>query len=63
MKESKAPWRSLRDVSDEDLIKAVAKMSEELGIHGSGNGYSLYDAVRHEKEKLIPQENDQQEEL
>lgn len=52
MKEQKLPWRSLHDVSYEELKQAVIKMCAELGIHGSGNGYSLYNAVFAEKSKV-----------
>jgi hypothetical protein len=57
VKEQKLPWRSLHDVSYEELKQAVTKMCAELGIHGSGNGYSLYNAVFAEKRKVTSDEN------
>lgn len=54
MSDQSAPHRSLKDVSYQELKDAVAKMSTELGIHGSGNGYSLYQAVFQEKKKVSP---------
>ena len=48
------PPRSLKDVSIDELKAAVAKMSEELGISGSGADYSLYQAIFREKKKVSP---------
>ena len=50
--------RHLKDVSYEELQHAVIEMCKKLGISGSYAGsfephYSLYDAVRHEKEKVM----------
>jgi hypothetical protein len=50
-KNSQIPYRSLKDVSDDELQKAVEKMVLDLGISGSGHEYSLYNAVLKEKEK------------
>jgi hypothetical protein len=48
------PNRSLKDVSYDELKTAVVKMVKELGISGSGAGYSLYLAVFREKAKVSP---------
>jgi hypothetical protein len=48
------PYRSLKDVSYDELKAAVIKMVKELGISGSGAGYSLYLAVFREKAKVSP---------
>ena len=39
------------DISEDELNKAVIEMVTKLGIHGSGAGYSLYQAVREEHQK------------
>jgi hypothetical protein len=52
MSSNKPPYRSLKDVSYDELKAAVVKMAEDLGIAGSGSGYSLYEAVFKEKEKV-----------
>ena len=44
--------RNLIDVPDEELKQAVMDMCNRLHIHGSGEGYSLYDSVLHEKTKV-----------
>ncbi len=56
MAKSKLPYRSLKDVSYDELKKAVIKMAADLGIAGSGNGYSLYTAIFREKAKVSPDE-------
>lgn len=50
------PTRSLKDVSYDELRSAVAEMATKLGISGSGDGYSLYIAVFHEKKKVSPED-------
>lgn len=52
------PYRSLRDVSYQELKDAVAKMANELGIHGSGGDYSLYNAVARERARISPDDPD-----
>lgn len=53
--------RHLKDVSYDELQKAVVEMCEKLAISGSYAGsfdahYSLYEAVRNEKKKVSPKD-------
>lgn len=61
----KRSYRLLSDVSDADLRTAVTEMAVKLGIPGSFPGYSLYDAILGEKQKMLEQakiiENDSKE--
>lgn len=45
--------RSIIDVPDEELRLAVVDMVNRLHIHGTGDGYCLYTAVKEEKKKAI----------
>jgi len=52
---TKGVYRYLNDVSDDELIKAVTEMAGKLGIPGSAPGYSLYEAILVEKQKMLEQ--------
>lgn len=45
------PLRRFKDVSSDELQKAIIELVNKLGIHGSGCGYSLYAAAHHEHQK------------
>lgn len=47
------PYRSLWQVSRDELTKAIGVMIEELEIYGSGRGYDLYVAINKEYESAI----------
>ena len=55
---SKIPYRSLKDVSYQELKAAVVKMCGELGIPGSQGNYSLYNAVFRKRARITPDDSD-----
>jgi len=62
-KEPHSPTRRFVDVTKDELMQAVIKMVNDLGISGSSTGYSLYTAVFAEHDKAIAasQKREQQE--
>lgn len=49
IKKAIPPIRNLIDVPDEELKRAIVDMCNRLHIHGSGEGYDLYNAIIQEK--------------
>lgn len=63
MKEPQSPTKRFKDISADQLRKAVIEMVEKLGISGSAYGYSLYEACENERLKAIQAHNDYQESM